>query len=71
MMPHHHDDDHGASDHAGQAGLLWEVGLLDPGHWVWLHGGGHGCELRPWALLAGGGNIHKTHLVNVTTYKLM
>lgn len=61
-MPHHHDDDHGASDHAGQPGLLWEVGLFDPGHRVWLHGGGHGCELGPWTLLTRWGHIHEyTH----------
>lgn len=53
-MPHHHDDDHGASDHAGQPGLLREVRLFDSSHRVRLHGGGHGGELWPWTLLAGG-----------------
>lgn len=50
-VSHHHNDDHGASEHAGQPGLLWKVGLFDPSHWVFLHSWGHGYKLRPRTLL--------------------
>lgn len=50
-VSHHHNDDHGASEHARQAGLLWKVGLLHPSYWVLLHSWGHSCKLWPRTLL--------------------
>lgn len=47
----HHNDDHGASHHAGPPRPHWEVGFSHPRHRVWLHHRGHGCELWPRALL--------------------
>lgn len=48
---HHHNHDHGASEHARQAGPLWKVGLLHPSYWVLFHSWGHSCKLWPRTLL--------------------
>lgn len=50
-MSHHHNDDHGASEHAGQPGLLWKIGLFDASHRVFLHCRGHGGKLWTRTLL--------------------
>lgn len=47
----HHNDEHGASQHARHSCPLWKVGLLHPCDRVWLHHSGHGCKLRPRTLL--------------------
>ena len=50
-VSHHHNDDHGACEHAGQPCFFWKVGLFDPRHWVRLHSWGLGCKLWPRTLL--------------------